>query len=127
MALTSRFKMTPGDNKPPANGNGLLGEQPQSAEERFLRLKCELHEQLISRLDLSAIGTVSEEELRAEVRRTAEELCRYSSDLLSMAEQERLGDGVLDETFGLGPLEPLMRDLSISDILINGPKTVYIE
>jgi pilus assembly protein CpaF len=127
MALTSRFKMTPGDNKPPANGNGLLGEQPQSAEERFLRLKCELHQQLISRLDLSAIGTVSEEELRSEVRRTAEELCRYSSDLLSMSEQEQLVNVVLDETFGLGPLEPLMRDLSISDILINGPKTVYVE
>src|SRR5436853_667118 len=117
----------PGNDRLPANGNGLYEDSSASAEERFLRLKCELHQQLISRLDLSAIGTVSEEELRAEVRRTAEELCRFSSDLLSLTEQERLVNVVLDETFGLGPLEPLMRDQSISDILINGPKTVYVE
>src|SRR4051794_24584063 len=126
--MASRFRI-PGSDKfgGNGNGNGSHEEAPANAEERFLKLKCELHQQLISRLDLSAIGTVSEEELRSEVRRTAEELCRYSSDLLSMSEQEQLVNVVLDETFGLGPLEPLMRDLSISDILINGPKTVYVE
>src|SRR5262249_11950192 len=67
------------------------------------------------------------EELRREVRRAAEELCRLSSDLLSLSERERLVNEVLDETFGLGPLEPLMRDPAVTDILINGPKTVYVE
>src|SRR3954469_12561468 len=119
MSFASRFKPTNGDK--PA-GNSLTAEPAVTAEERFLRLKCEPHQQLISRLDLSAIGTVSEEELRAEVRRTAEELCRFSSDLLSLNEQERLVNVVMDETFGLGPLEPLLRDMTISDILINGPK-----
>jgi pilus assembly protein CpaF len=98
-----------------------------TAEDRFLHYKKELHQQLIASMDLSAIGTLSEEDLRLEVRRAAEELARESSDLLSLAERERLVHEVLDETFGLGPLEPLMRDLSITDILINGPKTVYIE
>ncbi len=98
-----------------------------SPEERFLRLKKELHQQLIASMDLSAIGTMNEAELRLEVRRAAEELCRQSSDLLSLSERERLVNEVLDETFGLGPLESLMRDTEISDILINGPKTVYIE
>src|SRR5947207_11962351 len=70
---------------------------------------------------------MGEDALRFEVRRAAEELCRMGSDLLSLQEQERLVNEVLDETFGLGPLEPLMRDTSISDILINGPKTVFIE
>src|SRR5262249_38691411 len=98
-----------------------------TAEERFLRHKRELHQQLIAGMDLSAIGTMGEAELRLEVRRAAEDLCRRSSDLLNLSERERLVEEVLDETFGLGPLEPLMRDSTISDILINGPKTIYIE
>ena len=98
-----------------------------STEERILQHKQELHKQLIASMDLSAIGTMNEEELRAEVRRGAEKLCRHNSDLLSLSERERLVNEVLDETFGLGPLEPLMRDTSISDILINGPKTIFIE
>jgi pilus assembly protein CpaF len=109
------------------NGHHAPSGPHLPAEERFLRHKRELHQQLIASMDLSALGTLNEEELRVEVRRAAEELCRLSSDLLSLAERERLVNEVLDETFGLGPLEPLMRDTSISDILINGPKTVYIE
>src|SRR5262244_2596202 len=99
----------------------------RASEERFLDHKKELHQQLIASLDLSAIGTMNEEELRLEVRRAAEEMCRRSSDLLSLSERDRLVNEVLDETFGLGPLEPLMRDPTITDILINGPKTVYVE
>src|SRR5437667_2995835 len=110
----------------PLGGNGN-GDGIPSHEDRFLRYKRELHQQLISSMDLGAIGTMSEEDLRLEVRRAAEELCRLSSEMLSLSERERLVNEVLDETFGLGPLEPLMRDLSITDILINGPKTIYVE
>src|SRR5919109_5534 len=81
-----------------------------TAEDRFLRYKKELHQQLIAGMDLSTIGTMNEDELRLEVRRGAEELCRLSSDLLSLSERERLINEVLDETFGLGPMEALMRD-----------------
>ena len=96
-------------------------------QERFLRFKRQLHQQLITGMDLSAIGTMNEDELRLEVRRAAEELCRHSADLLNLSERERLVNEVLDETFGLGPLEPLMRDPTITDILVNGPKSVYVE
>jgi pilus assembly protein CpaF len=98
-----------------------------TTESRFLRLKRDLHQQLITGMDLAAIGTMDEPELRREVRIAAEELCRQSSDLLNLAERERLVDEVLDETFGLGPLEPLMRDPTITDIMINGPKVAYVE
>src|SRR5437899_2527956 len=98
-----------------------------TAEERFLCHKTELHQRLIRGMDLSAIAQLSEEELRLEVRHAAQELCRHSSDLLTMGQQERLVNEVIDETFGLGPLEGLFADPTISDILINGPKTVYIE
>lgn len=98
-----------------------------TAEQRFQRLKQEIHQQLIQAINLATIGTMGDAELRVEVRRAAEEMCRHSSDLLSLSERERLVNEVLDETFGLGPLEPLLRDPNISDILINGPKTVYVE
>jgi pilus assembly protein CpaF len=98
-----------------------------SNEDRFLTIKRQLHQQLITGMDLSAIGTMNEEELRLEVRHAAEELILHGSDLLNLGERERLVSEVIDETFGLGPLEPLMRDPTISDILVNGPKVVYVE
>jgi pilus assembly protein CpaF len=118
----------PGGNGEDATTTGpqAVGEEPAS-EDWFLALKRELHQQVISGMNISAIGTMREEELRLEVRRQAEALCRRRADLLSLSERERLVNEVLDETFGLGPLEPLMRDTEISDILINGPKTIYIE
>ncbi len=103
------------------------GPLVQSNEDRFLTIKRQLHQQLITGMDLSTIGTMNEEELRLEVRRAAEELIRQGSDLLNLSERERLVSEVIDETFGLGPLEPLMRDPTISDILVNGPKVVYVE
>src|SRR5215468_3250483 len=110
-------------NPTPHSPNGAAS----ASQERFLRFKKQLHEQLITGMDLAAIGTMNEEELRVEVRRVAEELCRHSADLLNLSERERLVSEVLDETFGLGPLEALMRDPTITDIMINGPKTAYVE
>jgi pilus assembly protein CpaF len=111
----------------PRSGGNFSNGTPPPAGERFLRYKKDLHQQLIASMDLSRIGTLSEDELRVEVRRAAEELCRLSPEVLSLSEREHLVNEVLDETFGLGPLEPLMRDPGVTDILINGPKTVYVE
>src|SRR6187431_2585920 len=76
-----------------------------STESWFLALKRELHQQVISAMDLSSIGTMADEQLRLEVRRQAEALCHRRADLLSLSERERLVNEVLDETFGLGTLE----------------------
>src|SRR5437016_7859368 len=105
------------------NGNGSA----PLIDDRLLRYKKELHKQLIGGMNLAAIGTMSEDDLRHEVRQAAEELCRLSSDLLSLSDRERLVDEVMDETFGLGPLEVFLRDPTVTDILINGPKTVFVE
>ena len=110
----------------PRNGNGQAGRS-QAGEEKFLALKRQLHQQLITGMDLSSIGGMNEEDLRLEVRRAAEDLIRHGSELLNLSERERLVGEVIDETFGLGPLEPLMRDTTISDILVNGPKVIYVE
>jgi pilus assembly protein CpaF len=102
-------------------------ELTPQADPRFVALKRELHQQVISTLDISAVGKWSTEQLRLEVRRQAEIVCRMRRDLLSSAERERIVTEVLDEAFGLGPLQPLMEDPEVSDILINGPKTIYVE
>ena len=60
------------------------------------------------------------------MQRAAEQLCDERHDLLNLDERERLISNLLDEAFGLGPLEPLMSDPTISDILVNGPDTVFI-
>ncbi len=89
--------------------------------------KAQLHHRLIMSMDLTALSGMSKDHLHEEVRRVADELCQRSSNLLSRPERERLVNEVLDETFGLGPLEPLMSDPRVGDILVNGPDTVYVE
>ena len=96
-------------------------------EQQFQRIKAELHERLIGSLNLSMVRTVDPDWLREELRRGAEELCRSHAELLSQADRESLVEELVYETLGLGPLEPLMRDPTVSDILINGPQTVYVE
>jgi pilus assembly protein CpaF len=114
------------DQFPRDDGSTLGGWDTRNTDE-MRKLKAQLHHQLITAMDLSALGTMDKDELRQEVRRVAEELSQRSSSLLSRVERERLINEVLDETFGLGPLEPLMKDPTVSDILINGYNTVYVE
>ncbi|HWL09991.1 MAG TPA: CpaF family protein [Planctomicrobium sp.] len=96
-------------------------------EGRFNQLKREIHKLLIQGMNISSIGTMPDYELRRELRRGIEQLCHLRSELISQADRERLIHEVIDETLGLGPIEPLLRDPTVSDILINGPKTVYVE
>jgi pilus assembly protein CpaF len=96
-------------------------------DEGLNRIKRDLHRQVIAEMDLSAIGTMHEDELRSTVRHTTEDLCRMRSDFLTADERELLVKEILDEVFGLGPLEPLFTDPLVTDILINGADTVYIE
>src|ERR1700759_4749074 len=100
---------------------------PADASDELRRFKGHLHRRLVVGMDLTALSALSREQLRVEVRRVAEELCQRSPNLLNQQERERLVGEVLDETFGLGPLEVLMRDPTVTDILINGPHTVYVE
>src|SRR5262249_38082777 len=78
-------------------------------------------------IDLNVLSTLTREELRQEVRRVADDLCERSASLLNRQERDRLVSEVLDETFGLGPLERLMNDPAGSDILVDGAQTVYVE
>jgi len=98
-----------------------------SKEKGFEELKQRIHSKLVDKLDMSRVGDLQGDVLRREIRLVIEHLCDTEDTLLNRNERERLIDEVLDETFGLGPLEILLKDPTISDILINGPKNVYVE
>src|SRR5580698_6744469 len=101
---------------------------PSETAVRFQKLKAEIHQRIVETLDLSRLNTWKPERLRQEVRALAEHLSRAAPQgMLNEIERQRMVEELMDEVFGLGPLEPLMRDPAISDILVNGPRTVYVE
>lgn len=99
----------------------------QSKAEEFENTKRRIHSKLVDKLDLNRIGDMKGDVLRREIRMVVEHLCDAENTLLNRTERDRIIEEVLDETFGLGPLEFLLKDASISDILINGPKNIYVE
>jgi pilus assembly protein CpaF len=104
-------------------------EPAKAAPERrdqFNELKVRLHRKLVEKLDLTRMSG-DDDSLRDQVREVVEALCEQESSLLNYNERQRLVTEVLDETFGLGPLEVLLADHTISDILVNGPRQIYIE
>ncbi len=96
-------------------------------EAEFENLKRRIHTKLVDKLDLSRVGELEGDVLRREIRLVVEHLCDTEDTYLNRNERDRLIDEVLDETFGLGPLELLLKDEAISEIMINGPKHVFVE
>src|SRR5579862_751417 len=93
----------------------------------FTTVKTAIHRRLIQKLNLDRLGDVKREDVRREVTQILESLVVGESTPMSLQERERLSQEVLDEVFGLGPLEPLLADTSVSDILVNTYKQVYVE
>src|SRR6201997_5374367 len=93
----------------------------------YQELKTGVHRDLISRVDLERVATQRDEYTRGQVLSVIQELVATLRTPLSGRERERLALEVLDEVFGLGPLEPVLQDPTVSDILVNGPRQVYVE
>lgn len=93
----------------------------------YQQLKVRIHERLVDSLDLSMLAHIPQDELAEEVRVVAAEVISEEEPGLSGTIRERLLDELFDEVFGLGPIEPLMQDDSISDILVNHPHEIYVE
>ncbi|MEO0605867.1 MAG: ATPase, T2SS/T4P/T4SS family, partial [Myxococcota bacterium] len=93
----------------------------------FAQIKRELHNELIESLDFEQVGNTPREELAQRLRQTLTERVEARQLPLNRMERERLVEEILDNILGLGPLEPLLRDPEVSDIMINGPKTVFVE
>ncbi len=97
------------------------------AMDRKLSLKVSIHRSLLDKINLAALDQTPREQIRIEVAEIVGELLAAGRELLSSAEREALVIEVLDELLGLGPLEPLLKDESITDILVNGFDKVYVE
>ncbi len=97
------------------------------SDDTFESLKQRIHNRLVEKLDLNRISGIEGDTLRREIRTIVEHLCDVEETLLNRQEREQLIEEVLDQALGLGPLELLLKDHTISDILINGPKRVYVE
>jgi pilus assembly protein CpaF len=93
----------------------------------YQELKFKLHRKLLDKINLEALATIENQKVRVEVRNALMSLMDEESTLLSSLERQQICDEVLDEVFGLGPLEPLLQDPTISDILVNTHKQVYVE
>ncbi len=105
-------------------------DQPEPAgrgREAYYELKTRIHRQLIERLDLAKLDILPLDTVQQQIRRIVEDMVAGDDTPLSRTEREQLVVEIEHETFGLGPLEPLMQDRTVSDILVNGAKEVYVE
>jgi pilus assembly protein CpaF len=109
------------------NQSGLGGVADGTGQHSFQEMKSRLHRTLINRMDLTKLSALTPDQVHAEVSRLAETVLAQEAMPLSAAERERLVNDVQHELFGLGPLEPLLKDPTISDILVNSHNTIYIE
>ena len=108
---------------PPA----VVEPESRPARDAYQDLKSRIHRRLLDSLDLSNLARISQEVLESEITRAVEGLVHAESVPLNRLERERLIVEVLHETLGLGPLEPLLDDPHLSDILVNGSQQVYVE
>ena len=99
---------------------------PQVAD-RLIALKVLIHQQLLDRINLSLLDKMPRDKIKSEIGGIVEELLVSQAQVLNRAERSALSEDVLDELLGLGPLEPLLKDETINDILVNGHDTVFVE
>jgi pilus assembly protein CpaF len=133
MGLRDRLNKKP----EPATGSHATGTHatptrqmvhlPGQTADAYHELKHELHQKLIEKIDLQTIEKLPREQLRDELRLILNQLLALSDLPLNRVEREQMVEELLDEVTGLGPLEPLLADTTISDIMVNGYATCYIE
>src|ERR1700686_3278751 len=106
-------------------GNRLFNRDGYTPE--YQELKVTLHRKLLDRINLEALSSMAGERVRAEIRSAVAKLVEEEKTPLSLVEKDRAIEEILDEVFGLGPLEPLLQDPTVSDILVTTPRLVYVE
>ena len=112
--------------RPPQPPRAAAGTTGRPTDRNF-ELKSQIHRKLLTVLNLERVASLPKDRLRAEIGRVVERLLEEERVPMTAAEQNRIIEEVLDETLGLGPLEPLLKEPSISDILVNRFDKVYIE
>jgi len=103
------------------------GKPKVALRPEYQEFKFTLHRKLLDKINLEALAAIDNQRIRGEVRQALIALIDAEPTLLSSLEKQQICEEVLDEVFGLGPLEPLLQDPTVSDILVNGHKQVYVE
>src|SRR5215813_303991 len=131
MGLRDRLNKRPeaptGSHQTSATQTRAIVQLPGGGTDSYHELKHELHQKLIEKIDLQTIEKLPREQLRDELRLILNQLLALSDLPLNRVEREQMVEELLDEVTGLGPLEPLLADTTISDIMVNGYATCYIE
>ncbi len=102
-------------------------DKEKRRKERLQEIKLELHKSLLDNLNLAALDTASEQELRTEINAIANETLEDMGIVLNRDERQTLSQDLFFEVTGLGPLETLLKDDSVNDILVNGPQQIFVE
>ena len=119
-------RQAPKSEPPQPNRSKMDSKSMDERVRSYNELKTRIHRKLVEKLDLQRLSG-DDEEIRKQVKEVVVSLTEMEEALLNYNERQRLVEEILDETFGLGPLEVLLSDPSISDILVNGPSQIYIE
>ena len=114
-------------NTPPAKGDASARPRVEAPRPQYIELKANVHRKLLNRLNLEALASTERSRAEADIRALLFDLIAEENMPLSMGERDAILGDVIDEVFGLGPLEPLLRDTTVSDILVNTYKNVYVE
>jgi len=114
-------------NTPPDKKDAAARPRVEAPRPQYIELKANVHRKLLNRLNLEALASTERSRAEADIRALLFDLIAEESMPLSMSERDAILGDVIDEVFGLGPLEPLLRDTSVSDILVNTYKNVYVE
>src|SRR6266480_1588238 len=125
MALRERLIRETVGSQGAGNGNG--NGPDSNVQYSFQEMKSRLHRALMNRMDLTKLAALNQDQVHAEVSRLAESVLALEAMPLSTPERDRLVNEVQHELFGLGPLEPLLADPTVSDILVNSHSTIYVE
>ena len=123
----ARSVAAPAPERPAAPAAAPPAAPLVAPDQQLLEIKMKLHGRLIDELDLSKLDKLDDGELRRQVMTLVADFARGERMVLNASELEALGSSVFDEMVGLGPIEPLLKDESVNDILINGPFQVYVE
>ena len=110
---------------PPPSARPLHAREP--VRQQYLELRASVHRKLLNRLNLEALAQTDRSRAETEIRALLTQLLADEPTPLSLTERETLFAEVIDDVFGLGPLEPLLRDPGVSDILVNTYKHVFVE
>jgi pilus assembly protein CpaF len=101
--------------------------RPAAGADRWFGIKTRIHAKLLTILTPEQLRSLNKEGVREQLGVSIERIVRDEGIPLNAGERDRLIEEVLDEVFGLGPLEALMKDMTISDIMVNGPDSIYVE